>query len=409
MKFFLTFIILIVFSSFILVESDDELSKDAVDLIERANSDGASESFLYLYGIFASEDESPSDVGRERLKEYQKSDANEYYDVKEYPASEKISLPGGDEFCWAWEVGCLEYVFSSKVDVKTLLQENKQLIDRSNIFLGFDEYKTLSRPTIHEVFPPYQYVIAAERIKVLEAIYSYRSGNAQDAVDSLLLQFSGLRRMMSFQDSLIGKLIFLMKLSEIIDVLSVILTSEKEVVGFIPGLSQSEKDFSVIVSREFSVNYKYLEKLDSGSGSFEGIDCLKEFILRIMCKPNIKINSLASIYVELEGLAVLSPFDFSEKIEERNSGLEALSGSKASLNRMIFEIPYYQYVKYIARFQDFEAKLALFNQIHHFGVGLSDMKNPYYGSEVPREEDGSLCFDGPLEDGYSLRCLRVKI
>ena len=68
-----------------------------------------------------------------------------------------------------------------------------------------------------------------------------------------------------------------------------------------------------------------------------------------------------------------------------------------------------EYSRYIARFQDFDAKLALFNQIHYFKVGLDNMKNPYYGNEVPKETKGNLCFSGPLEDKWSLRCLKIKI
>ncbi len=68
-----------------------------------------------------------------------------------------------------------------------------------------------------------------------------------------------------------------------------------------------------------------------------------------------------------------------------------------------------EFDEYVARFSDFDAKLALFNQVHVFNRGLDSMNNPYYGPETPEHSDKKLCFSGPLEDKRSLRCLRVKI
>ncbi len=67
------------------------------------------------------------------------------------------------------------------------------------------------------------------------------------------------------------------------------------------------------------------------------------------------------------------------------------------------------YDEYVARFNDLDAKISLFNQLHHFKIDLGKMENPYYGKETPTEDNGSLCFDGPLEDHHALRCLKIKI
>lgn len=222
---------------------DDDLSKESVDLIGRINAESTSESYLYLYGIHASDGDDPAKVGRKLLEEYRKLDNDDSYEVIDYPDENKISLPAGDEFCKAWEEGCLEYIFSSQYDVDRLLSENKLLLARSSRFFEFIEYETLSKPTVHELFPPYQYIAAAERIMILEAISVYNKGDTKGALESLSLQFSKLRKSMALQDNLIGKLVLLMKLSEVIDVMSVILSNSEREVKLIPDLTPSEKSF----------------------------------------------------------------------------------------------------------------------------------------------------------------------
>ena len=409
MKKLLVILIPVFAVALFMTQVDEDLSEETTKLIDRVHSEGGSESFLYLYGIFASEVEDPLNVGSKLLAEYRKLDSDDSYNVIEYPDSEKLTLPTGDEFCKVWEHDCLKYIFSSQFDIEQLLREHRLLVSRSNRFIEFDEFKTLSKPTVHEIFPPYQYISAAERLKILEAISSYRAGNIKAAIDSLLLQFSKLRRTMELQDNLIGKLVILMKLSEIIDVLSVILTNEEGTVKLVPGLSQSEKSFFMIASREFSTSYYTFKGLEKHPGFFEIGGNSLAWITRIMYKPNMTINSVAPVYSNLERLSLLSPSDFANQIEVSNSYLPSTSKLRNYVGSVLISVSPPQYAEYVARFQDFEAKLALFNQVHHFKLKFDKMKNPYYGDEIPRETEGNLCFSGPLEDKRHLRCLKVKI
>jgi hypothetical protein len=387
---------------------DDNLSDEAENLISRIDTSGGSDAFLYLYGVFAKDGENPKNTGRNRLEEYRRLENDGFYEVVEYADSEKIALPTGDEFCSSWKAGCIEYLFSSEAQSKRLLDKYSLLVSRSNTFLEFDEYNTLSKPTINEVFPPYQYIAAAERIKVLDSISTYKNGNTRKAIDSLLVQFTKLRKAMELQDNLIGKLVFLMKLSEVIDVSSVILSKEGIKAEMIPGLSLSEKSFYMIAAREFGMSYHTFLNLDKHPEFFEMGGDFSGWLTRIAFKSNMTINSVAPLYYRLEDLAKMSPFDFEKHVEAEPFISPSTSKLRNYVGGVLIALGP-EFDEYIARFNDFDTKLALFNQIHHFELGLESIKNPYYGKEVPKEIDGNLCFVGPLEDKRSLRCLRVNI
>lgn len=387
---------------------DDRLSEEAVELIDRIDTNGTSESYLFLLGIFAEEHEDPLHAGKDLLAEYRKLEADELYDIAEYPDSRKLALPKGDEFCRTWEEGCLEYIFSAEIDATNLIKNHSVLVSRSNRFQNFNEYQTLSKPTLSQPFPPYQYIATAERIKVLEAISLYRNGEGTKSIDNLLVQLSELRKSMRLQDNLIGKLVFLMKLSEVIDVLSVIMSNEQVHIQPIQHLSEAEKSFYMIAAREFAISYHTLKSIDKHPKFFEPGDNFPGWLTRPMYKPNMTINAIAPIYYRLENLAKLSPPDFAERVE--NEGGPSPSTSKFRNyvgGLLISESPNFE--KYVARFFDFDAKLSLFNQVHILKYDLDSMKNPYYGSEIPEELHGKLCFSGPLKDTRSLRCLKVKI
>ncbi|WP_428243516.1 hypothetical protein [Gynuella sp.] len=392
----------------VFTQIDDELNEQAINLVNRLEKNVESEAYLYLYGIYAKETENPEQVGKRLLAEYQNSLADGSHEWVAYPDSDKLPLPNGEAFCRSWEEGCLEYLFSSEIDVDALLSENKTLLLRSKKFHEFNEYKTLSEPSVSEIYPPYQYITAAERINTIEAISFYKDGDARKAVDSLLEQFSDLRTSMELQDSLIGKMVFLMKLSEVLDVSSIILSNENMQTEDIPSLSQSEKSFHMVVAREFGMSYHTFKSLDKNPEFFETGGNFPGWITRMVYKPNMTINATTPIYYRLEHLAQLSPSELIKQLGTEDEIRPFTSKLRNYVGAVLIEISP-DFDEYVTRFSDFEAKLAMFNQVHHLQLKPDAMQNPYYGNERPKEVDGNLCFSGPLEDKRSLRCLRVEI
>ena len=213
----LSALILTVVALLLFAQIDDDLSEQSTDFISRLEERTESEAYQYVFGLFAKENESPAQVGKLLLEQYQASISDTATQFDGYPAADKLPLPKGDAFCRTWEEGCLTHLFSSEIDATALLSENQTLVSRYNEFLEFNEYTTLLAPTAHEIIIPYPYLVAAQRLTVLQAVSDYQNGNAKKAVSSLLAQCARLRKALALQDTLIGKLVFVMQLSEVLD------------------------------------------------------------------------------------------------------------------------------------------------------------------------------------------------
>jgi len=214
----LMFVVLLTSLLFAFAQKDDDLNEAATDFIERIDADAQSRAFLYFYGIFAHETEDPVAVGKKRLNELEKAEADSDYVQAAYDESRKLALPDGELFCPLWKVGCLNTLFTADTQATQLLEQHRVLISRVNTLLAFNEYTILTKPSHAEIFPPYEYLSAAERIKVLNAIETYKKGAPEQAVQLLRSQFLQLRKGLTLSESLIGKLVILMNLNEIMDV-----------------------------------------------------------------------------------------------------------------------------------------------------------------------------------------------
>lgn len=228
----------------------------------------------------------------------------------------------------------------------------------------------------------------------------------------MLTQFSIVRRANELQDNLVGKVVLLLAQSDILDVLSVILSETDTQIEEIPRLSASEKGFGRVSAREFGVLYYGLKSLDKHPDFFEidgDFSDAPERLVRALYKPNMTINALAPLYLLPEKLAVLSPAEFAQELENLERYIPSTSIIRNPIGNILLGIEGPAYERYVARFHDLDVKIALFNQLHHSELAASSLINPYYGSEIPRLENGRLCFSGPLETKSSLRCLVVEL
>ncbi|WNO10735.1 hypothetical protein [Teredinibacter sp. KSP-S5-2] len=399
------FSIFIVLGLFFGSQIDDDLSDDSLALLERLDGDSESTAYFYLMGIFANENEDPIEVGRVLVKEYQAYEKDDSYKVVEYPRENKLPLPDGELFCHIWKKGCLERLFDSDTEIEALLNDHATLLTRIGKFHSFDEYRTLTKPTVSEVYPEYMYIVQAERLRTLEAISAYNKGKYEIAISALLNQYMQVKNSLTLQDNLIGKMILLMKLSEIVDVLSVVSSSSKMRVEEIRGLRTDERSFRLVAAREFGILYYGFQEMDRNTNFFHDDLKFPGWLVRAVYKPNMTINVITPEYYRMESLSILSPYEFAievdegEKLSMSTSQLRNYFGGKLISINLNFD-------EYIARFMDFEAKIELFNHLH---TGFDQAKNPYYNSGRPEVSADRACFDGPLKDDRFLRCLRIAI
>jgi hypothetical protein len=180
----------------------------------------------------------------------------------------------------------------------------------------------------------------------------------------------------------------------------------------IPRLSASEKDFGMISAREFGVLYYGFKSVDKHPQFFElegEFGNAPEWLVRAVFKPNMTINALAPLYLLPEKLAVLSPAEFAQEVENLESYTPSTSVIRNPAGNVLLGIEGPAYEEYVARFHDLDVKISLFNQLYYSGLDTTSLINPYYGSETPRMENGRLCFSGPLEDKSFLRCLSIEL
>ncbi len=404
-----TLILLLIFFCAIIAlligsQIDDDLSEDALSLIKKVDYSGHSESYYYLMGIYASEKENAKDIGKNIVNQYNKKSLDSNYNIVEYPEAKKIPLPKNNIFCRTWEGTCLYDMFNEPFDINILLKDNHTLLSRMSIIHGSNDYKTLTKPSIDELPPSFEYFSAAEQIKLLLAISKHKEGKTQQAIELLEQQFFELRRLLKRQDTLIGKLILLTQLSEVIDVYSIILSNTNFTANFIPLLSESERSLEKAFVREFFMQYEMFKNLDKNPELFEIDGKLPGFIARLLYKPNMTINTMTPRFSRLLKIESLSPRAFAaivslDKEPTHSSKLRNFVGS------VLVRVAYPDFDQYIASFIDFNAKLSLFNHRYHYQKDIDTIENPYYMNKHPVVSKNQICFEGPFESYDYLRCL----
>ncbi|MEC8525041.1 MAG: hypothetical protein VXZ24_12460 [Pseudomonadota bacterium] len=395
---------------FFAVQYDDKPSSEVESLVARFTDGKDSEAYLFLLGIYVQEGDDPVALGRQIFESNSSIEQSE--GVFDYPESKKLSLPDGDGFCSFEDEDCIGFLFSGSVRVAKLIEHHWELLERSDRFFQYDEYRTMAQPKVDEIFPEYKYLLRAQRIRLLEAIDSYKRGDVSASVESLVTQFSVMRSANERQDNLVGKLVLLIMQSDILEVLSVILSESGRQVAEIARLSASEKDFGMVSAREFGILYYGFKSLDKHPQFFElkgEFSNAPEWLVRAAFKPNMTINALAPLYLLPEKLAALSPAEFAQEVADPESYTPSTSVLRNPAGNVLLGIEGPAYEEYVARFHDLDVKISLFNQLYYLGLDTSSLTNPYHGSETPTFENGRLCFSGPMEDKSFLRCLSIEL
>jgi len=385
---------------------DDELSDQAKVLLKLTPKVSDSPAFIYSLGMFAASDDHPAIVGKVLLEEYKKQELDESYQVNEYLKTQQLPLPTGELFCRLQENECLSKLFHANDDTAALNQKHAVLLQRQTTFYDFSEYATLTKPLVIEKTPPLQYFSTAVRLQLLHAIELHRSGNSLQAMLDLNTLLSQLRHVLALQDTLIGKMLFLHKLSDVVDVMAVIRQNSNIAVDEIARLTVAEKSLSQAFAREFTMHYNTVKGLAGQAEFFQkGVEVPK-WIVGLLYKPNMTINAEAPFFTRLVQISGFSHIRFVTEIAQRNEVDSPPISFRNYLGSVLANIAMPSFDNYIARFLDFDAKLVLLNQLDK---NIETAINPYYKNAVPINFDDKVCFEGPLEDKHFIRCLRTNI
>lgn len=384
---------------------DDELSSEATRLISLVDFEGESDSYLFLMGLHANEGQDPIELGRNLLAEQRKKEVDSSYVERKPDESLYMPRPDGPLFCRIRDEGCLARLFSEQIDIERLSQEHAALMQRMEKFHSFTEFKTLTKPSLDEIYPRYQYVSAAERIRLLKSISMFNSGNHREAIDALHAQLEDARHSLELQDNLIGKLVFLVNVSAILDVMSIIHSRSNSAAELLPQLTPGEKNMDVVLAREFVMAYYVYQNLDRHPDAFEMGGSAPGWFVRVLFKPNMTINALVPVYTRALALAKQNATEFALDIETWEIPAPATSRLRNLLGSFLL-MPQ-NYDEYIAALFDLDAKLLTFNHLYRSRGDLAELKNPFYPEETPVVLADRVCLRGPLEDKRGLRCLRI--
>jgi len=420
-------ILVLVVVSVLLLQIDDDLDPGAMRLLELSQSKGDSKAYLYLMGIVASADEDPLQVGKDILESIREGEDDSLSEKKEFecqddPDEKKLPLPDGEAFCGSREKACLEYIFSDDYNLKAILSSHAILFDRYREYLKLNDYKTLTRPTLLEPIPHYEYIRKGNRILLLKAINTARESKLAQATEMITNNISESRSHLKQSDTLIGKMIYLTQISDNLDVLSVLIRKDSNTLKQeIKPVSLDERNFEILMSREFGLVYDMYTNLDRDSDFLKTTDdndgYAPGWYVRTIFKPNMTSNSAYISFQNTINLSHLKQKEFAEAVLARDSykpgALSYIRNYSGNvLNRVGGSADYNQYV---ARFFDINAKIALLNETAGKDLSsdtLGNIKNPYYENSNPAffSDDGKrICLNGPLKDNRNLRCLRIKI
>lgn len=407
---------------FVASQADDALNLDAATFVynpdrtdksDKPDSITDSRAFVYFLGISHN---TPQKAGAERLAALRQRESNP--DAQRAEENASLVTPAGELFCLTRESGCISTLFAAApAEVASLHQQHARLLNNVNAFLRMDDYHTLTQPTFSEEGPPFRALRAAERIKLLGAIARYRQGKPQQALDALLEQFQTLRAMFVQQDTLIGKMVFVIMLSDVLDVASVIANQEDIQplnISSIAPLTSAEKNFAMVAKREFAGYYHLFKNLEKELKAENSA-----WIARILYKPNMSLNAVAPDFARFSRLTQLSPVAFVEAVSPENGKnlSESLSWLYKARNYMGYQlliVGQADFDRYAGRMHRLNAKIELFNEyVVKKNRPASSIANPFYPGktayETDTEQGGQLCFAAPVDESTELRCLQTSV
>ncbi len=395
------------------VVPDDELEDDAIALARLIDGPGTSDAYFYLLGISAPAGEKPAEYGEKLFRQSQARDrqASDSQasdpDTFNHISNDSDSLPSPDEewFCaYMSESACLEKIFSADIDLQHLKGKYRELLSRYEHFLSFTEYRTLSKPSVNEIYPQFGYLTRANRIYVLESIALHKSGDSNTSIDLLQKQIARVRKALELQDSLLGKMIFVAIINELVDVAGIIASESEVTAEPIVLLDAAERNFKMVAAREFGIFQATTRGVLIENPDLEDNSWFSKRILKIFYKTNMTVNAGTHNYLWLGKLASLSFNEFSQVIGEQAPNRNSSPVWNPVGYWLLSQQSKTDWSVYGIRMLDLNAKIYLFNQRYHHRTPFSVVVNPYNENKKIEISYNKVCVESFVED-ERVRCL----
>ena len=428
-------LLLLIVLGVLLLQLDDELVPGAQALLDKVSVREGSDAYVYLLGMGAAPGEDPRAAGQAQLKairNWQRSYRNNRRQPGAGPILERtLPLPDGALFCNRREDGCITSLLkleseNATAQIHGLLSEHHLLMERYAEFMQLSDYSTQTISSLQEPIPEFSYLVKANRLMLLKALALSAEGQLKPALDLLSGHLVGLRIQLANQDNLIGMMVFIFQISDLLDIyygLAAQDTSDADLR--IDQLSKEEKAFEQRIAREFAMTADMVAGLDRNpdiwavEGMSEGY--APGWSVRAVFKPNMSLNTIFPLYEQAIQYSLLSASEFAQKMEHKDVPEWLVSRFRNPLGSRLLTMSVPEFLSYVGVMFDLDVKITLLNvavearrNAVHSGQGLRDrlsqLPNPYYEGPHPpnwHAAGNRLCFEGPLPDTRSMRCLVV--
>ncbi len=410
---------------------DDDLDSEPAEWASLAmeNEGSESDAFYFLFGIMAHESEEPVAVGKDLLEDYRKQEEKltvpyRPLELDGYPESKQLMLPKGDLYCRLAKDSCFEKLVGA-VDLITYeLEKHSVLLNRYQEFLSYDDFKTLTKPTLYEVLPRYEYLEKGNRLNGFLVIKNISNGQEQAAVDRLYSDIFRVRQLLTKADSFFVKLISASILANDLDLLANLYAG-----GYIrnasrlPELTMDERSLYRPLIREFGMDVNLYKDIGANPEVFrEGGDA-PPWIVRAMFKPNMTINSAFSIYYAVYRLSLKSPSEFRREIAAQKvlPETETMFNVRNFLGALVIRAGRRDLTKHIISMHDLDCKIRLVNLVlasddvywllkGHIDGTDPEIRNPYNQEQTAYidREAKKLCFSGLDKHRKGNPCIRIN-
>ena len=388
---------------------DEPLSADARAWLEQAQVDeGQSRAYVFLNGLDADPGQSPEALGAERLQAYRawRSSHGPMDEGFAEPVVATLALPQGPLFCAVEKDGCLTTLLSG-VSGWVETDEQRLLRERYWEFLQLDDYRNLLEASLIAPLPPHRYLLSGQQLLTLQLLKVAQEGEGEQVRARLDEELHLLRGQLRRADTLIAKMILARMVERNMFWQAVLYRKGlMPVPSSVPAFDDAERSLLMPLQHEFQGMALLFEALPEAENS------LGEWLmLRWGLRPQMSTNASLTFYQPAAELSRRSPEVFVGELQQ----LPAAQWQRSWRNPMgnvLLEIGAPDYRRYAVRLQDLEAYRRLLQGLSQLPQGtpsaeqLRAFDNPYYpGQPAQLDEQGRLCFAGPMLEDDGARCL----
>ncbi|AQZ35866.1 hypothetical protein BHQ29_22960 [Pseudomonas sp. LPH1] len=388
---------------------DEPLSADAQTWLEQAQVDeGQSRAYVFLNGLDADLEQSPEALGVERLKAYRawRSSHGPMDEGFAEPVVATLALPQGPLFCAIEKDGCLTTLLSG-VSGWVETDEQRLLRERYWQFLQLDDYRNLLEASIIAPLPPHRYLVSGQQLLTLQLLKAAQEGEGEQVRARLDEELHLLRGQLRRADTLIAKMILARMVERNMRWQAVLYREGlMPAPSSVPAFDDAERSLLMPLQHEFqgmALLFEALPKAENSLGEW--------LMLRWGLRPQMSTNASLTFYQPIAELSRRPPELFVGELRQLPAGQWQRSW-RNPMGNVLLEIGAPDYRRYAVRLQDLEAYRRLLQglsqlpQVTPSAEQLRAFDNPYYpGQPAQLDEQGRLCFAGPMLEDGGARCL----